>query len=137
MIYFELDHFWAVQPERATDGSAGFDLSAAMTTTIEPGEIKLIDTAVKMMIPKGWVGLLRPRSGLALKKRVVAIEGTIDADYRGRVGVMLENRGREPFKVNVRDRIAQIVVVQFLAEGCIGQVHQTARGDKGFGSTGQ
>jgi dUTP pyrophosphatase len=130
-------------PTRATPGSAGFDLRAAIREplTLQPGRRALVPCGVALAIPEGWEGQVRPRSGLAARHGVTVLNapGTIDSDYRGEVKVPLVNLGEEPFVVTRGERIAQIlfapvpdarfVLVDALAEG--------ARGDGGFGSTGR
>ena len=128
-------------PSRATPGSAGFDLRAAIDVTIPPGEWRVVPTGLAMAIPDGWEGQVRPRSGLAAKHGITVLNapGTIDADYRGEIKVPLINHGPEAFVVTRGERIAQIlfapapavdlVVVEELSEG--------GRGDAGFGSTGR
>lgn len=129
-------------PRYMTKRSAGMDLFAAVDgeVTLEPGERKLIPTGIALSIPEGYEGQVRPRSGLALRDGIglVNAPGTIDADYRGEVGVLLINFGRRPFKVKRGDRIAQLVIVPVcravleLAE----ELDATPRSGGGFGHTG-
>lgn len=131
-------------PTRTTPGAAGFDLHACLLSvghiTLWPGEHRLIPTGLLMHIPEGWEGQIRPRSGLALKKGLTVLNtpGTIDADYRGEVGVILINHGPDPVSVDHGDRIAQIVFAPThpvaLQFGTVAQ--NTERGGGGFGSTG-
>ncbi len=132
----------AFLPVYASEHAAGADLKAAVPRplTLAPGERRLIPTGLRMAIPPGWEGQVRPRSGLALRKGLTLLNspGTIDADYRGEVGVILINHGAEPVRVEPGERIAQLVIArvcqaefrpaEFLSE--------TARGEGGFGSTG-
>jgi len=129
-------------PEPATDHSAGADLRAAVAETLvlAPGERRLIPTGFVWEIPEGWEGQVRPRSGLALHHGVTCLNspGTVDADYRGEVCVVLANLGSEPFAVERGMRIAQLVVAaaaRWEAEE-VTEVGETARGAGGFGHTG-
>ncbi len=129
-------------PRYQTPDSAGLDLMAALASSVvlAPGERRLIPTGLALAIPPGFEGQVRPRSGLALRHGVgmVNAPGTIDADYRGEVGVILVNHGAEPFTVEPLARIAQLVIAPVSratvewAEG----LDLTARGSGGFGSTG-
>jgi dUTP pyrophosphatase len=129
-------------PRYQTPGSAGMDLHAAVRApvTIEPGGRAMIGTGLAFAIPAGWEGQVRPRSGLAAKHGVTVINspGTIDSDFRGEVGVVLVNHGREPFVVNDGERIAQIVFAEYgrasLTE--VEELDETSRGAGGYGSTG-
>jgi dUTP pyrophosphatase len=125
-----------------TEHSSGMDLYAAIDeeTTLEPGERKLIPTGIALSIPKGYEGQVRPRSGLALKNGVTLVNtpGTIDADYRGEVGVLLINFGRQQFTVRRGDRVAQLViapVIQATIE-LVDELDDTPRSAGGFGHTG-
>ncbi len=129
-------------PAYATAQSAGMDLVAAVDgdVTLAPGERKLIPSGLAIALPAGYEAQVRPRSGLALKNGVTVLNspGTIDADYRGEVGVILINLGQEPFVVTRGSRIAQMVIAPCL-QG-VWQVSEdlaaSARGAGGFGSTG-
>ena len=129
-------------PLYATADSAGLDLQAAVETdiTLAPGERRLIPTGLAIALPPGTEAQVRPRSGLALKHGVTVLNapGTIDADYRGEIGVVLINHGDAPFVVTRGSRIAQMVVAAYLRVDW--KLHETledsARGDGGFGSTG-
>jgi dUTP pyrophosphatase len=130
-------------PSRATAGSAGLDLCAAVLEplTLAPGERALIPTGFVWEIPPGHEGQVRPRSGLAIKHGLSLLNapGTVDSDYRGEVCVILCNLGREPFTVERGARIAQMVVAPVAAAVPV-EVHEvteTARGAGGFGHTGQ
>lgn len=129
-------------PQRMTEGAAGWDLHAALSESIqlEPGEWAAIPTGLVMEIPRGFEGVVRPRSGLAIKHGIglVNAPGTIDSDYRGEVQVLLMNWGREPFLVEDGARVAQIVF-QRVAEIAVrwGAADGTSdRGAGGFGHTG-
>lgn len=129
-------------PSPASPGSSGCDLRAAVADalTLLPGERALVPTGLVLEIPPGWEGQVRPRSGLALRHGIGVLNapGTIDSDYRGEVGVVLVNLGREPFVVRRGDRIAQLVFARVEpveweeADG----LEESGRGAGGFGSTG-
>ncbi|MET4806710.1 dUTP diphosphatase [Limibacillus sp. MBR-115] len=129
-------------PAYATSDSAGLDLMAATDEplTLQPGERRLIPTGLAMALPTGFEAQVRPRSGLALKQGITVLNspGTIDADYRGEVGVILINLGQEAFTVERGQRIAQMVVapVTQLAWQEVRNLEDSARGSGGFGSTG-
>ena len=129
-------------PSYMTPGSSGLDLRASIEEpmTLEPFERKLISTGLKLAIPQGYEGQVRPRSGLALKHGITTLNspGTIDSDYRGEVKVLLVNLGSAPVVINSGDRIAQLViapVVQAELEE-VDELDDTSRGDGGFGHTG-
>ena len=129
-------------PQYMTEHSSGMDLYAAIDeeATLEPGERKLIPTGIALSIPKGYEGQVRPRSGLALRNGVTLVNtpGTIDADYRGEVGVLLINFGRQQFTVRRGDRIAQLVIapVTQAAIELVDELDDTPRSAGGFGHTG-
>lgn len=129
-------------PSYATDASAGVDLAAAVTEsiTIAPGGRALIPTGFSIALPPGYEAQVRPRSGLALKHGITVLNspGTIDADYRGEIGVILANFGDAPFVVTRGTRIAQLVVAPVTRIGWaeVNELPQTTRGAGGFGSTG-
>lgn len=130
-------------PSYASEASSGLDLRAALEreVTIPPGGWALIPTGIKVAIPLGFEGQVRPRSGLALKHGITILNapGTIDSDYRGEVKVILVNLGREPFVVRRGDRIAQLVVLPVAKAKVevVKEVSPTERGEGGFGSTGR
>jgi dUTP pyrophosphatase len=129
-------------PSYATTESAGMDLVAALTepVTLLPGERRLISTGLRIALPPGHEAQVRPRSGLALRHGVTMVNtpGTIDADFRGVLQVILINHGAEPFTVTRGDRIAQLVVAPVIrAEWeTVDQLPETPRGEGGFGHTG-
>lgn len=129
-------------PEYATTDSAGLDLLAAIDApcTLAPGERSLVPTGLAIALPNGHEAQVRPRSGLALKNGVTVLNspGTVDADYRGEVGVVLINLGAEPFEISRGMRIAQMVVapVTRLEWAEREELPETARGAGGYGSTG-
>jgi len=130
-------------PEYATSQSAGLDLRAhlAEPLMLNPGERAMIPTGLRMALPPGWEAQVRPRSGLALKQGVTVLNspGTIDADYRGPVGVILINHGADSFSVQPGERIAQLVFARF--EQAVWQpvkeLDQTERAEGGFGHSGR
>ena len=129
-------------PTPATDISAGVDLVAAVTdpVVLEPGRRALIPTGIAIQLPGGFEAQVRPRSGLAVKHGVTILNspGTIDADYRGEIGVILINHGDQPFTVTRGMRIAQMVVQPVIGAQWreVDSLDETDRGDGGFGSTG-
>lgn len=127
-------------PEYATSSSAGMDLRASEEVVLQPGEICSVGTGLRIALPEGYEAQVRPRSGLALKHGISIpnAPGTIDADYRGEVRVILINLGREPFPIRRGDRIAQLVVapVARVEWESVSTLPETARGERGFGSTG-
>ena len=125
-------------PRDASEAAAGADLHAAESLTLAPGERAAVATAVHLELPPGHVGLVWPRSGLALKHGIDTLAGVIDSDYRGEVRVVLVNHGREPFRVEPGDRIAQLLVqrVERAAFTPADALSDTARGTGGFGSSG-
>ena len=125
-------------PKRGSPLSAGYDLSAAEEKTIQAGGRAVVQTGLKMKIPEGCYGRVAPRSGLAVRQGINTGAGVIDADYRGEVGVVLFNHGSTDFKVNIGDRIAQLILERIcLAEiEKVEQLDDTQRGAGGFGSTG-
>lgn len=134
----------ALLPVYSSEQAAGADLKSAEDVIIPAGKSMLVKTGVKIAMPRGFVGLIHPRSGLALKHGITVLNtpGTIDSDYRGEIGVILYNTSDRDFSVVVGDRIAQIVFQRYLeAEVIWGgteipQEAETERGEGGFGSTG-
>ncbi|MBL8648192.1 MAG: dUTP diphosphatase [Sphingosinicella sp.] len=128
-------------PALATSGAAGMDVVAAEDVIIPPGGRHAVATGFAFAIPEGYEVQVRPRSGLALKNGITCLNtpGTIDADYRGEVKVILANLGAEPFAVKRGERIAQLVAapVQQAHFAEVDDLDETARGAGGFGSTGR
>lgn len=129
-------------PAYATEGSAGMDLKAALTgeLILKPGERGVVPTGLRMAVPKGFEGCVRPRSGLALKQGLTLTNapGTIDSDYRGEVKILVINLGQEPVTLKRGDRVAQLLISP-VAQAVIRQVRNlddTKRGAGGFGHTG-
>ena len=130
----------ATVPSYAHVGDAGLDLYSAVAVSIEPGESKLVGTGVSIELPPNTEAQVRPRSGLALKQGISVLNtpGTIDHGYRGEVGVILINHGRQRFDVRPGMKIAQMVIAPFLTVSVeeVEELSTTARGHGGFGSTG-
>ncbi len=129
-------------PAYATEFSAGMDLCAAIESpvTLKPGERGMIPTGLAIALPSGFEAQVRPRSGLAAKNGVTVLNspGTIDADYRGEIKIILVNFGAEPFTIERGMRIAQMVVARHATVQWddVGELTETGRGTGGFGSTG-
>lgn len=143
----------AVLPTYQTDGAAGMDLCAIEDTELTPYQVagsylihpavpKLISTGIALAIPPGYEGQIRPRSGLAAKHGITVLNspGTIDADYRGEIKVLLINLGSEPVMIKHGDRIAQLVIAPVARAALVDvgdrELSNTVRGVGGFGSTG-
>jgi dUTP pyrophosphatase len=130
-------------PAYATAHAAGLDLCAAVGADVilQPGETALVPTGFAIAIPEGYEGQVRPRSGLAIRHGIGVLNapGTIDADYRGEVKVILTNFGSEPFAVRRGERIAQLIVAPFVRVQWSEQesLDATRRGEGGFGHTGR
>ena len=130
-------------PSRATSGSSGVDLRAAVESevTIEPGTTELVPTGLKVSIPAGYEWQIRPRSGNALKYGITVLNtpGTIDSDYRGEVKIILANLGKLPFRIKRGDRIAQAVLMSVIYPRfmVVKGIPETLRGEGGFGHSGQ
>jgi dUTP pyrophosphatase len=139
----KLEHFKGDLPKYQSEGASGLDVRAQLESSIEilPGSRTLIPTGLAMAIPVGYEIQVRPRSGLAMRDGVSVLNtpGTVDADYRGEIKIILINLGEKPFVVNDQDRIAQLVlapVVQAQLEE-VEVLSDTDRGAGGFGSTGR
>ena len=129
-------------PKYETSGSSGMDLAANINANIEisPGKTAIVPTGLALSIPKGFEVQIRPRSGLAANQKISVLNtpGTIDADYRGEIKVILINLGQESFKVERGLRIAQMVVCPVIQAQLkeVDDLNETERGKGGFGSTG-
>lgn len=129
-------------PAYETEHAAGMDLRAAVTGPVEipAGGRALVPTGLRIAVPPGYEAQVRPRSGLALKNGITLpnTPGTIDADYRGEIRVILLNLGEAPFTVNRGDRIAQLIVAPVVRVqwSAVARLSETQRGDGGFGHTG-
>lgn len=130
----------AILPHYAHENDAGLDLFSLEDVTLVPGDSQLIHTGIAIELPPGTEGQVRPRSGLALKHQITVLNtpGTIDAGYRGEVGVILINHGKEPFQVTSGMKIAQLVITPVLRVTVepVNELSDTSRGESGFGSTG-
>ncbi len=129
-------------PRYMTENSAGMDLFASLKedVVLHPGERRLIPTGISVAIPEGFEGQVRPRSGLAVQNGIGLVNspGTIDADYRGEIGVLLINFGKMPFTVQDGDRIAQMIVSRVFRAAWeeVDELPATGRQEGGFGHTG-
>ena len=131
-------------PTYHSSEAAGADLCAAVPDeeplTLQPGDFRLVPTGFSMALPKGYEAQIRPRSGLAFKHGVTVLNapGTIDSDYRGEVKVLLINHGTQSFKISRGLRIAQMVIapVTIVDFSPVGELGESVRGSRGFGSTG-
>ena len=130
-------------PSYMTPLSAGMDLCASLEgveVTLEPGGWRLIPTGIAIALPEGYEAQVRPRSGLALKHGVTLLNspGTVDADYRGEIGVIMLNLGNEPFVIRDGDRIAQLIIHQVCRAELqeVDELPPSSRGAGGFGHTG-
>ncbi len=129
-------------PSYQSDSSSGLDIRAAVhkAITLKPGEIKLIPTGLSISLPKGYEAQIRPRSGLALRHGLGLVNspGTIDADYRGEIGVIAINWGKKSFTIKRGDRIAQVVINKISRARVeeVNELDHTKRGKGGFGHSG-
>ena len=130
----------AIIPRYAHPGDAGLDLFAIEETQILPGETKLVNTGIAIALPPNTEAQIRPRSGLALKHSVTVLNspGTIDAGYRGEIGIILINHGKKPFQVTFGMKIAQMVIASIIQAKVtvVARLDGTLRAERGFGSTG-
>lgn len=130
-------------PRYATPGASGMDLRACLedSLTLEPGQRAVVPTGLHVAIPEGYEGQIRPRSGWAAQEGVTLLNapGTIDSDYRGEIRVVLINLGSKPVTLRRGDRIAQLVIVPVVQAEWeeVEELPPTARGEGGFGHTGQ
>ena len=126
-------------PSYATSLSAGMDLRANEYYSLYPGQRALIKTGLFIELPEGYEAQIRSRSGLAYKHGIIVLNspGTIDADYRGEIGIILYNSSTEPFEINIGDRIAQMVIsrCEQVKWEEVAELSSTERGEGGFGST--
>ncbi len=133
-------HPLANLPKYEHPDDSGVDLTATLSLKILPGESKLVPTGIAIAIPTNYEAQIRPRSGLALKHQITVLNtpGTIDAGYRGEIGVILINHGKEVFIVEVGMKIAQMVITPIVRVELeeVAELETTARGADGFGSTG-
>lgn len=131
----------AVLPEYASEGAAGMDLRATEDVTLAPMERRAVPTGVRVAIPEGYEGQVRPRSGLALRHGLAMVNspGTIDADYRGEIRMILINLGSEVVEMKRGERLGQLVVCPVVRATLrpVQNLDDTTRGEGGFGSTGR
>jgi dUTP pyrophosphatase len=125
-------------PKYAHDGDAGLDIYSAADDILMPGEKKLIPAGFKIAIPKGYVGLIWDRSGMAVKHSIHTLAGVIDSGYRGEVSIVLKNLGSDEFKIEKNMRIAQMLIQPIVAASLkeVSSLDVTSRNEGGFGSTG-
>lgn len=128
-------------PAYAQAGDAGADLRSRVDLTLEPGQRQLVPTGVALALPSGYVGLVHPRSGLAARHGITVVNapGTVDSGYRGEIMVCLLNTDQqEPFEIKRGDRIAQLVIQEYVQAQfvVVDELDSTERGSAGFGSTG-
>jgi len=131
----------AAAPEYATDGAAGLDVRSYEDVTLSPMERRLVRTGVRVEVPPGFEVQVRPRSGLAVKHGLALVNspGTVDADYRGEIGVVMINLGSDVVQLSRGERVAQLVVapVERVEVVQTDSLSETTRGEGGFGSTGR
>lgn len=141
-IPITLTHPAAKPPKRANSTDAGADLCAVENYILHPGDRIIIETGLSLAIPEGFYGQIAPRSGLAAKNGIMVLGGVIDSAYRGSIKVLLLNTGHKtdiPINISTGDRVAQLIILPIsLAEFIpVESLPDTARGQNGFGSTGQ
>ena len=128
-------------PTRAHPGDAGLDLYSTEELDLYPGERALVGTGIAVHIPRGYVGLVHPRSGLAVKHGITVLNtpGTVDAGYHGEIKVILYNSSDRPYDISVGDRIAQLVIQEVVLADFeeVDGFDETDRGENGFGSSGK
>ena len=133
-------HESAIVPYYAHSGDAGLDLFAIEHQEILPGEVQLVKTGIAIALPDGYEAQIRSRSGLALKQGISVLNspGTVDAGYRGEIGVILINHGQKVFSIVPGMKIAQMVIASFvrIEASLVDNLDSTSRAKKGFGSTG-
>jgi dUTP pyrophosphatase len=126
-------------PKYGRDGDAGLDLYANQSVVLDPNSRQLIKTGIVMAIPKGYVGLIWDRGGMAVKHGITTVAGVVDSNYRGEVGVVLLNTTSEPYMITAGDRIAQMLI-QPVVTAVLDQVEEldeTNRGAGAYGSSGK
>lgn len=126
-------------PKRGSDGAAGFDLYSNSTHELRPKDRVVVNTGITLEIPPNAAGIIKPRSGIAVKYGIDVGAGVIDSDYRGEIKVLLINHGDEVFRIKAGDRIAQILFIQVIVDAVEADSYlsETDRGQSGFGSTGR
>jgi dUTP pyrophosphatase len=140
-LQVKLLHPDARPPERTRPGDAGYDLRCIEPFALDPGERRLVPTGVAIALPPGTAGLVVPRSGLAIKHGISVVNGPglVDPNYRGELRVILVNLGAERFEGEAGDRIAQLLIVPFVAPelALVDELPESERGANGFGSSGR
>jgi dUTP pyrophosphatase len=138
VVKFKLMVNEARKPKKAHPDDAAFDVFSAQAGTVEPKKWLEFRTGVAMQLPQGYYGKFASRSGLMFKHDVHAFHGTIDNGYRGEMVVRLFNYGEQPFRVNIGDRIAQLVILPYaqIDGEVVDNLDESQRGTNGFGSTG-
>ncbi len=128
----------ACLPARASAGAAGYDLCASESGSIAPGTRKVVKTGLELAIPPGCYGRIAPRSGLSIRNGIDVAAGVLDPDYRGPVGIVLQNNGSEPFHYEAKQRVAQLILerIRIAPVVEVDELDETQRGANGFGSTG-
>lgn len=130
-----------LQPKKAHHDDAAFDLKSRVDTILEPGKVSLVPSGLFLELPIGFEAQVRPRSGLALKSSIMIVNspGTVDAGYRGEVGIIMLNAGKEPFHIKRGERIAQMVINELpdVTMELTSSLSESKRGAGGFGSTGK
>lgn len=128
----------AIIPTQGSPGAAGWDLYADESMIIQSGGRAMIATGIAVALPPDSVGMIWPRSGLALKQGMDVLAGVVDSDYRGPIGVVLQNHGQQPVEISPGDRIAQLVIQPIVPARlmAVSELGDTHRGDGGWGSTG-
>src|SRR3989344_3264448 len=125
-------------PSYSKEGDAGIDLRSSEEFILKPNEIKTVKSGIKVEIPENHVGLIWDRSGLASKNGLTCLAGVIDSNYRGEIGVVIKNLGKEDFKIEKNMRIAQLLIQPVVKADIdeVDEVNETIRNSKGFGSSG-
>jgi dUTP pyrophosphatase len=139
MIQFKKEQPTAIIPQRHSEGAAGFDIYADIPEplAVSGGDYAVINTNIALAIPDGYVGLIKPRSGWAVKNGIDTMAGVIDSDFRAAIKVIITKHDAGTFWVNPGDRIAQLVVVPVMLQSVeVQTLGDTVRGSNGFGSTG-
>ena len=128
----------AIIPRFAHEGDAGMDLYSIKEYSLKPGERTCAQTGIKIAIPRGYAGIIKPKSGLALNHGVDIMAGVIDSGYRGEIGVVMINLGHKELKVDKSQKIAQMIFYQVHHPSIkeVSSLDETSRGEGGFGSTG-
>lgn len=129
----------ATLPTKAHDTDSGFDLYASKELTIKPGETVIVPTGVAVKFPLLWGGMIRPRSGMTAKTKLRVQTGTIDNDYTGEIGIIVDNIGQDEIKIDKGLKLAQMVLehIPLVDVKVIDELEHGVRGEKGYGSTGE